>query len=231
MSELRYSELYVLLGLDVSFDRQLDILFSGELASVPITQRLWLNRQSLAFLGDAVLECIVREQLILFFPASLSDQAAWRGSICSNYRLASIARTIGLEQYLPSTNHQHSDRYLGTLLEALFGLISLRLGSSAAKAKILPIVMQSIRRAVHKGSQVMILPRQRLSALLAKHRINHGRYKTREAVQVTDNDWENVIELHIAGIGTFVGQAKGPIEAMDRAAYGALAELRRRNLS
>ena len=101
------------------------------------------DNQRLEFLGDAVLDLVIAEELYQKFPESDEGKLdRTRASIVNGDSLAKIARTIGLDQRIQigESQRQHNPEptkaMLEDCLEALIGAIHLDGGLDAAKAFI-----------------------------------------------------------------------------------------------
>ncbi|MBI2076948.1 MAG: hypothetical protein HYT80_01060 [Euryarchaeota archaeon] len=102
------------------------------------------NRE-LAFLGDAVIELAIRDRVFKDRPdASLEKLSITSDKEVRNTRLAELARTISLEDYVEfgkgQGNAKDKDSVLATALEAVFGAIFFEKGFSAAADCVLRIL-------------------------------------------------------------------------------------------
>ncbi len=99
------------------------------------------HNERLEFLGDAVLEIIVTENLFNNFPnQNEGDLTNWRASLVNSKMLSSIAREINLEDYLYLSKGEAKDKntkarqyILANAVEALIGAIYLDQGTKTAK--------------------------------------------------------------------------------------------------
>ena len=98
------------------------------------------NNERLEFLGDAVLDFVVSEVVFRSHPNSPEgDLSRLRASLVNDRMLATIARDIGLGEYLhlgsgerKSGGHRR-DSILADALEAIFGAVYLDTGLDAAR--------------------------------------------------------------------------------------------------
>ncbi len=98
------------------------------------------NYERLEFLGDAVLDFVVSEVVFRSHPNSPEgDLSRLRASLVNDRMLATIAREIGLGEYLhlgsgerKSGGHRR-DSILADALEAIFGAVYLDTGLEAAR--------------------------------------------------------------------------------------------------
>lgn len=102
------------------------------------------HNERLEFLGDAVLEIIVTEELFRRFPETPEgDLTNWRASLVNSKMLADVAGEIGIEDFLYLSKGEAKDKntkarqyILANAMEALIGAIYLDQGLEAAKAFI-----------------------------------------------------------------------------------------------
>ncbi|MBI4812062.1 ribonuclease III [Candidatus Falkowbacteria bacterium] len=121
-----------------------------DLLKQSVTHRSYLNEhpnfglphnERLEFLGDAVLEIAVTEDLFNHFPEKEEgDLTNWRASLVNAKMLATIAKEIKLEDYLYLSKGEAKDKnskarqyILANAVEALIGAIYLDRGVKAAK--------------------------------------------------------------------------------------------------
>jgi ribonuclease-3 len=99
------------------------------------------HNERLEFLGDAVLEIIVTENLFFSFPETPEgDLTNWRASLVNAIMLASVAEKLGVEKYLylskgesKDSNSKARQYILANALEAIIGAIYLDQGMRGAK--------------------------------------------------------------------------------------------------
>lgn len=99
------------------------------------------HNERLEFLGDAVLELIITENLFRKYPDSPEgDLTSWRASLVNAKMLSSIAGELELEKYLylskgesKDSNSKARQYILANAMEALIGAIYLDQGTEAAK--------------------------------------------------------------------------------------------------
>jgi ribonuclease-3 len=98
------------------------------------------HNERLEFLGDAVLELVVTEYLYNNFPNPEGELTNWRASLVNSTILATIAHTIGLEEYLylskgeaKDTNSKARNYILANTMESLIGAIYLDQGYDQSK--------------------------------------------------------------------------------------------------
>lgn len=109
------------------------------------------NNERLEFLGDAVLNLVVAEQLYRTFPGGAEgDLSRLRARLVSREPLAAIALELGLGEELQlgsgelASGGYRRESILADALEALFGAIYLEGGPAAAAAAIAPLFVERI---------------------------------------------------------------------------------------
>ena len=97
------------------------------------------HNERLEFLGDAVLELVVTEYLYQHYPNPEGELTNWRAALVNAVMLSSIAKDLGLEDYLYLSRGEAKDvgtkarQYiLANAIEAVIGAIYLDRGMSAA---------------------------------------------------------------------------------------------------
>jgi len=101
------------------------------------------NNERLEFLGDAILDFFISEEIYRAFPnAPEGDLSRLRASLVKKSSLASVAKQIGLGDYLilgggerKSGGHRRNS-ILADTLEAIFGAVYLDSGYAAAEGVI-----------------------------------------------------------------------------------------------
>jgi len=115
------------------------------------------HNERLEFLGDAVLELVVTENLYKNYPNPEGELTNWRASLVNGERLADVGQTLTLEDYLYMSRGEKKDtggkarRYiLANAVEAVIGAIYLDLGWDDAKGfidrnilSLLPQILES----------------------------------------------------------------------------------------
>jgi len=98
------------------------------------------HNERLEFLGDAVLELVVTENLYYNYENPEGELTNWRAALVNGPMLASIAHELGVEDYLYLSKGEAKDKnakarnyILANTMEALIGAIYLDGGWDAAK--------------------------------------------------------------------------------------------------
>jgi len=118
----------------------------GELLEQALTHRSYgsPHYERLEFLGDGVLDCVIREELYERFPAlSEGELSRLRASLVRRETLAARARELGVGEHLrlgegeSASGGAERPSILSDGLEALYGAVFLDAGYDAARAVIL----------------------------------------------------------------------------------------------
>jgi len=98
------------------------------------------HNERLEFLGDAVLELVVTEHLYTDYPNPEGELTNWRAALVNAHNLASVARTLDIEDYLYLSRGESKDKntkarnyILANAMEALIGAIYLDQGYQIIK--------------------------------------------------------------------------------------------------
>lgn len=109
------------------------------------------HNERLEFLGDAVLELVVTENLFKDFLNPEGELTNWRSALVNAKILSSVAYNIGLEPYLFLSHGEEKDAgtkardaIMANLIEALIGAIYLDQGYAVAKEFIDRWVMDKL---------------------------------------------------------------------------------------
>ena len=102
------------------------------------------NNERLEFLGDAVLDCVISDELFQRYPqAREGELSRLRASLVRRDSLAAVAQTLDVGQYLRlgtgerKSGGHHRGSILSDALEALLGAIYLDGGYAACRSCIL----------------------------------------------------------------------------------------------
>ncbi len=131
-------------------ERNIGVTFENkDLLTEALTHRSYLNEypkwhlphnERLEYLGDAVLELLVSEELFARFPREPEGRLTILRAALVNYQiLAKVAERIGLQRYIMMSRGERKDTgkarevILANAMEALIGAVYLDGGFSAAK--------------------------------------------------------------------------------------------------
>jgi ribonuclease III len=130
--------------------KTIKVQFSNEkLLQQALVHRSYLNEnpnfeleqnERLEFLGDAVLELIVTEHLYQNYENQEGDLTNWRAALVNGTTLATVAREIGVEEFLYLSKGESKDNntkarnyILANSMEAIIGAIYLDQGYDESK--------------------------------------------------------------------------------------------------
>ncbi|PIR47693.1 ribonuclease III [Candidatus Uhrbacteria bacterium CG10_big_fil_rev_8_21_14_0_10_50_16] len=115
------------------------------------------HNERLEFLGDAVLELVVTENLYNNYPNPEGEMTNWRAALVNGERLADVAISLDVEPFLYMSRGERKDteskarRYiLANAMEAIIGATYLDLGWDAAKGLIERAVLVHLPEILEK---------------------------------------------------------------------------------
>ncbi len=116
------------------------------------------NNERLEFLGDAVLELVVTEELFANYPAKPEGELTnWRAALVNSKMLSETARELGLNDYLLLSKGEKKEvgkarQYiLANTFEALIGAAYLDLGYEACRQFIKEKLLVKLPEIIEKG--------------------------------------------------------------------------------
>lgn len=130
-----------------------------------VTHRSYLNEnreykldhnERLEFLGDAVLELIVTENLYNNYNNPEGELTAWRSALVNGEMLAVIANELGVEDFLLMSKGESKDTgrarqyLLANAMEAIIGAIYIDQGYESAKKFVLDNVVVKLGEILEK---------------------------------------------------------------------------------
>jgi len=193
--------------------------------------RVSSHNERLEFLGDAVLSLVISEYLMKTCPySSEGDLSRLRAAVVSEPALASIARNIGLGNYLllgrgeDQTGGRDKNSLLADCLEALIASIYLDAGNAAVETFVIRFFGDLIDKTCMTGgtldykTEVQELCQEQLK-VLPEYRI--------VAETGPDHQKKFSVELVIKGEVYGRGAGKSKKEAEQRAARVAMEKLNR----
>jgi ribonuclease-3 len=186
------------------------------------------SNQRLEFLGDAVLQLILTEELFQLFPADREGLLSKRrATLTKGTFLASLAREIGLDACLrlspgeEASGGRQRAAALEDACEALIGAIYLDAGLPLAREAVLRLYGPLAQRLA--GSLDADNPKGRLQELIQPRYGNSAlRYEvTQIAGEDHDREYEAVVFINDHPAGT--GRGKSKKHAEEAAAKAALS--------
>lgn len=116
------------------------------------------HNERLEFLGDAVLELVVTEFLFDRYLNPEGELTNWRAALVNGKMCATVARELGIEQYLflshgeqKDTNTKARDYILANAIEAIIGAIYIDQGWEMAKQFILRWIVTKLPEVLELG--------------------------------------------------------------------------------
>ncbi len=151
-----------------SLEKKLEITFKNkELLKEALTHRSYLNEnpswplphnERLEFLGDAVLELVITENLFKEYPQEDEGKlTSIRAALVNYLSLAEVARTLDLEKYLLLSKGEAKDTgrarkvILANALEALLGAIYLDQGYQVVSNFIKRFIFSKAPEVIKEG--------------------------------------------------------------------------------
>ena len=207
--------------------------------SQALTQRSYLNEnpdfeldhnERLEFLGDAVLELIVTDHLYRTYKLPEGEMTNLRSAVVRGEMLSSVAREMGLEEYLLMSRGESKDTgkarnyILANAVEAVIGAIYEDQGYDATKTVVDTFITSKLPEVVEKG--LHIDTNSKIQELAQDHYRITPVYKVmRESGLDHAKEFIVGVYLHDKNMGEGRGSSKQ--EAQQHAAAIALAELMR----
>jgi ribonuclease III len=188
------------------------------------------SNERLEFLGDAVLDLIIAEDLYRRFPeAPEGELTRYKASLVSELALADVARDVGLGSYLllgrgeEETGGRDKPSILSDALEAVLGAVYLDGGVAAAEALVLRLFGDALAAVQETGA-----PRGDYKTALQEWTQARGlglpAYRL-EATEGPDHARRYTVVVALGGKALATGQGASKREAERLAARGALAAL------
>ena len=132
------------------------------------------HNERLEFLGDAVLELVVTENLYNNYPNPEGEMTNWRAALVNGERLADVALGLGVEPFLYLSRGERKDtnskarRYiLANAMEAIIGAAYLDGGWDVAKDFIERVVLVHLPEILEK--KLYIDPKSRFQEAAQEH--------------------------------------------------------------
>lgn len=189
------------------------------------------NNERLEFLGDAVLGCVVADELFRKFPkASEGDLSRLRATLVKRESLASIARKLDMGDYLQlgpgerKSGGFRRDSILSDALEAVLGAVYLDGGFEACQVRIRKLFREKLDNL--PGQSIRKDPKTRLQEYLQSSRHPLPAY---EVVDIRGEAHEQFFRVEcrveIDGVDPVFGEGSSRRRAEQVAAEGMLEKL------
>jgi len=187
------------------------------------------SNERLEFLGDAILDFIVAEELYQRFSnLSEGEMTKLRSSLVCRDSLSRIARAISLGNYLylgrgeEASGGRRKPANLAGALEAVIASIFLDQGLAAARDFVLKAVNQELNKALTQGAEADY--KSQLQELVQARHQQTPAYRVIEATGL-DHDRIFTVEVRMGDIVMGRGSGKSKKIAEAEAARSALAYL------
>ena len=187
------------------------------------------SNERLEFLGDAVLGCIIAEELYQRLPqSSEGEMIELRSSLVRGDTLSRMAKAISLGNYLylgkgeEVSGGRRKPANLAGAMESVIAAIFLDQGSSVVRAFILRLVDKELKKALSQGIEPDY--KSQLQELIqARHQLTPT-YQVIEAMG-PDHDRRFTVEVKLGDAVLGIGSGKSKKLAEEEAARSALAQL------
>ena len=161
-----------------ALSRQLDYTFNDEsLLIEALTHRsaASINNERLEFLGDGILNFVIASWLFQHYPdMQEGDLSRLRASLVNKDSLASIARTLGIGDYIElgsgelKSGGRRRESILADAVEAVFGAVYVDSGFDTSREIVLRLYADKLEHI--PDVQTLKDPKTRLQELLQSHR-------------------------------------------------------------
>ena len=187
------------------------------------------NNERLEFLGDAVLDCVISEELFQRYPqAREGELSRLRASLVRRDSLAAVAQTLDIGQYMHlgtgerKSGGHHRGSILSDALEAVLGAIYLDGGYDACRTCILGLFSEMLDNL----SKIAALKdaKTRLQEHLQSHHSDLPEYRV---IEVTGEAHDQCFEVEcvVTGSEPTRGQGRSRRIAEQGAAEKMLSQL------
>jgi ribonuclease-3 len=181
------------------------------------------SNETLEFLGDGVLELIVRDHLIRMYPSKdEGDLTGWKTCLVNEETLVKVTETLELGTYLQlgegeeSTGGREKPSILSGTLEALIGGLYLEGGIEKATKFVKEFLLNKMEEFIRERNFKGLLQEKMLK--------EKGVYPEYRVVRESGRDHEKTytVEVYVNGKGEGTGEGRSLKEAEMRAAQFAL---------
>lgn len=219
-------------------EKELGVAFKNkDILVQAFTHRSYLNEnpgfrlhhnERLEFLGDAVLELVVTEQLYLTYPNPEGDLTNIRASLVNAKSLAEVALRLGFDSYLllsrgeaKDANSKARHSILANSVEALIGALYLDLGFDEAKRFIDAHILSKVGDIV--TNQSYRDPKSMFQEFAQKHASVTPAYRVL-AEWGPDHDKHFRVGVYLGDEEVAVGEGQSKQEAQVAAALAGLKQ-------
>lgn len=205
-------------------ERRLGMVFRNkDLLMQALTHRSYLNEnrkwpvphnERLEFLGDAVLELVVREYLLKIFPKESEGRLTeLRSVLVCTAMLSQVAEDLHLHRFLFLSRGQQKDngraqqRIYGNAVEALFGAIYMDQGIAAVEKLVSKLIFRELMDVIRTGTKH---PKTLVQEFAQEHFGITPEYRVTEA---TGPDHAKTFRIAICMGRDILTSAEGPSKA------------------
>lgn len=187
------------------------------------------HNERMEFLGDAVLGLVISEYLMKTFPDSNEgDLSRFRAAVVSEPALASVARELGLGEFLllgkgeDQSGGRNKDSLLADCLEALIAAIYLDAGKDAVESLVIRLFEEAMKK--NRASGESLDYKTELQEICQERLKQLPEYRV---VSETGPDHQKQFEMEVWVKGELSGRGRGKSkkEAEQGAAKEALEKL------
>lgn len=184
------------------------------------------HNERLEFLGDAVLELVVTENLYLHFENPEGELTNWRAALVNAEMLAELCGTLEIEPYLHLSRGESKDanskarKYiLANAFEAIIGAIYIDQGWDASKKFIEERVLSQLDHVLK--NQLYIDPKSRFQEAAQEHEGVTPSYKVLSETG-PDHAKEFIVGVFLGKVQVATGTGTSKQEAQVSAAQAAV---------
>jgi ribonuclease III len=217
-------------------EERLGVVFANkEILEEALTHRSYLNEhrgvkrahnERLEFLGDAVLELAITEELFKKYPEEQEGMlTAYRSALVNTQSLSEVAGDLGIDEFLMLSKGESKETGRARLVihanavEAVIGAVHLDQGYAAAKKFISAYVLSRLDEVVKK--RLWQDAKSRFQEGAQEHESTTPSYKTLDEVG-PDHDKKFTVGVFIGDELIAKGEGKAKQEAEQSAAEAAL---------
>jgi len=188
-----------------------------------------ISNERLEFLGDAILDFIVAEELYQRFPnLSEGEMTKLRSSLVCQDSLSRMARAISLGNYLylgrgeEASGGRRKPANLASALEAVIAAIFLDQGLATVRDFVLRSASQELNKALIQRAEADY--KSQLQELIQARRQQTPTYRV---IETTGPDHDKIFTVEVRVGDTILGRGSGKSKKMaeTEAARSALAQL------
>jgi ribonuclease III len=185
------------------------------------------QNERLEFLGDAVLELVVTENLFINFDNQEGELTNWRASLVNSKMLSKIAEKTELKDYILLSKGEQKDTgkarqfILANAVEAVIGAIYMDHGWDASKKFIEDFILVELDEILDK--KLYIDPKSRFQELSQEKSGTTPSYKVLDETG-PDHEKTFTVGVYLKSEQIAIGEGTSKQEAQEDAAKNGLTE-------